>query len=83
MAARLNKRHSEDVRQKIQASVIVDRFRKAHLGELELSEMQYKTGLALLDRSVPKLAQIQHAGHDGGAIQITDVPWLKDRALCR
>lgn len=65
MAARLNRKHSEDIRKKIQASVILDRFTRCHMGELELTEMQYKTGLALLDRSVPKLSQIQGSGGEG------------------
>lgn len=70
MAARLNARHSEVVRQKIQASVIVDRFQKHFLGKLELTKTQIDVGNSLLDRSVPKLAQIQHTGADGGPIQL-------------
>lgn len=70
MAARLNRRHSEEIRQKIQASVIIDRFQKHFLGKLELSPTQIKVGDSLLDRSVPKLAQIQHTGEDGGPIRI-------------
>lgn len=65
MAVRLNKRHSDMVRQKIQASVIVDRFQKHFRGELELTPTQIKVGEVLLDRSVPKLQQIQGAGEEG------------------
>lgn len=74
MAARLNKRHSELVREKIRASVIVDRFQKHFLGELEMTKTQIDVGNSLLDRSVPKLAQIQHTGADGGPIQIIAKP---------
>lgn len=70
MAARLNPRHSELVRTKIQASVIIDRFQKHFMGKLDLSATQIKVGECLLDRSVPKLAQIQHTGAGGGAIQV-------------
>jgi hypothetical protein len=70
MAARLNRHHSEEIRQKIQASVIIDRFEKHVRGELELSATQVAAGNSLLDRSVAKLQQIQHTGPNGGAIQI-------------
>ena len=62
MAARLNRMHSEQVRAKIQASVIIDRFTKCVKGELKLTPVQVSAGTSLLDRSVPKLSQIQHLG---------------------
>ena len=62
MAARLNKRHSEEVRAKIQASVIIDRLQKCVSGEIEMTAIQVSAANALLDRSVPKLQQIQHVG---------------------
>lgn len=71
MAARLNRKHSEEIRQKIQASVIIDRFHKHCMGTLEMTSSQIKAGEALLDRSVPKLSQIQHTGGDGGPINLT------------
>lgn len=70
MAARLNRRHSEEVRAKIQASVILDRLHKHMNGDLEMTSTQLKAAEMLLDRSVPKLQQIQHTGANGGAIQI-------------
>ena len=70
MAARLNPRHSDEIRRKIQASVIVTRFHKHFMGELEMTASQIKSGEILLDRSVPKLQQIQHAGHDGGQLVV-------------
>jgi hypothetical protein len=70
MAARINKRHSEEIRQKIQASVILDRFHKHFMGKLELTPTQVKVGETLLDRSVPKLSQIQHTGGDGGPLKV-------------
>lgn len=69
MAARLNRMHSEQVRQKIQASVIIDRFTKCVNGELELTAQQIAAGTALLDRSVPKLSQIQHTGDSENPIK--------------
>lgn len=68
MAARLNKRHSELVRAKIQASVLLHRLHKCAIGELELTPVQLAAANSLLDRSVPKLSQIQHTGQDGGPV---------------
>lgn len=73
MAARLNRKHSEDIRKKIQAAVIVDRFHKHMMGEIEMSATQIKAGSELLDRSVPKLSQIQHTGDEGGPIEFSEV----------
>jgi len=69
MAARLDPRHSDTVRQKIQASVIVDRMQKHIMGELEMSATQVNAANSLLDRSVPKLSQIQHVGDKENPIQ--------------
>ena len=64
MAARLNPRHTEMVRQKIQASVLIDKLQKCVDGELEMNRNQLTAAIALLDRSVPKLQQIQHSGDE-------------------
>jgi hypothetical protein len=64
MAARLNKRHSDEVRARIQASLLVNRLHDCAMGELELTQIQVKAIEALLDRSVPKLSQIQHVGDE-------------------
>jgi hypothetical protein len=62
MAARLNRMHSEQVRAKIQASVLIDRLQKHVSGEIEMTSSQITAAQVLLDRSVPKLSQIQHTG---------------------
>ena len=71
MAARLNRHHAEEIRQKIQASVIIDRLEKCVAGEIEMTATQVAAANTLLDRSVAKLSQIQHTGPDGGPIQLT------------
>jgi hypothetical protein len=78
MAARLSRQHSEQVRQKIQASVIIDRLTKHVNGELELSATQVAAANSLLDRSVPKLAQIQHVGDENKPVRI-EVSWKSSR----
>lgn len=71
MAARLNKRHSDLVRAKIQASNLIHRLNQCAMGEVELTTVQLGAINSLLDRSVPKLSQIQHVGDDdGGPIRI-------------
>jgi len=69
MAARLNRHHSEEIRQKIQASVIIDRLQRHIDGTLEMSATQVAAANSLLDRSVPKLQQIQHVGDEDQPIK--------------
>jgi hypothetical protein len=64
MAARLNKRHSDEVRAKIQASLLVNRLHSCAMGEIELTPTQVNAINSLLDRSVAKLSQIQHVGDE-------------------
>jgi hypothetical protein len=72
MAARLNRKHSEEVRAKIQASALVYRLNACAMGEVEMTATQVKAAEALLDRSVPKLSQIQHVGdEDGGPVKVS------------
>ena len=70
MPARLNPRHSDMVRQKIQASVIIDRLQKHVAGKIEMTATQVAAANSLLDRSLAKLQQIQHVGDNGGPIRI-------------
>jgi len=70
MAARLNPRHTELVRQKIQAGNIIHRLTQHVNGEVDMSSTQVTAALGLLDRSVPKLQAIQHVGdEEGGPIK--------------
>lgn len=68
MAARLNKRHSEEVRAKIQASNLIHRLSQCAMGEVELTPVQLGAINSLLDRSVAKLSQIQHVGDEDAPI---------------
>lgn len=71
MAARLNRHHAEEIRQKIQASNIIHRLQQHVNGEVEMSATQVAAANSLLDRSVPKLQQVQHVGDDeGGPIKV-------------
>lgn len=52
MAARLRAHHQEDVRQKIQASQIINRLQDYFNGNVELSQGQIQSAKILLDKSV-------------------------------
>jgi hypothetical protein len=70
MAVRLNKRHSEEVRARIQASLLVNRLHDCAMGDVELSPTQVNAINSLLDRSVPKLSQIQHVGDSEAPVEL-------------
>lgn len=56
MAARLNPRHSEMVREKIRATQLVNRLEDHVFGEAELSATQVTAALGLLRKCVPDLS---------------------------
>ena len=70
MAARLRKFHSDEIRQKIQASCIIDRLQKHINGDVDMTSTQVSAAMGLLDRSVPKLSQIQHVGDEDNPVHI-------------
>lgn len=55
MAARLNRRHQEAIREKIRASQLVNRLEKHVLDDLDLSSTQVNAALGLLKKCVPDL----------------------------
>ena len=64
--------HSEQVRAKIKADKLLERLEQAGMGHIELTQVQLGAINSLLDRSVPKLSQIQHVG-DNSADPISHV----------
>jgi hypothetical protein len=54
--------HTDQVRAKIKTGVLMDRLQKNAMGEIEMTRDQIKSAEILLDRSLPKLQQIQHSG---------------------
>jgi|SRR5690606_6145311 len=64
MAARLNKRHQEMVRQKIQASQLINRLTDHALGNLEkpLDATQVRAIEILLNKSLPNLTSMELSG---------------------
>ena len=57
MAARLNKRHSDSCRQRIQTSQLLNRLQKHALGEIEMTTEQRDSAKFLISMSMSKPAQ--------------------------
>lgn len=70
MAARLNPRQKAQTCAAIQSTLLLKRLQDDANGKIELTSGQRKSIEILLDRTVPKLAQIQHTGADGGPFQL-------------
>lgn len=70
MAARLNPRQRAQTCAAIQSTLLMKRLQDDANGKIELTAGQRRSIEILLDRTVPKLAQIQHTGEDGGPFQI-------------
>lgn len=68
MAARLRKHHQDDVREKIQASQIINRLQDHFDGAVELSATQMKAAEILLKKSLPDLSAVEVTGADGEAL---------------
>lgn len=81
MAARLNKRHQDDIRQKIQAGVLIDLLHKNAMGTLqpEMSQSRVRSAQILLDKSVSN-APTELTGANGDPIEIANVPWVQGRS---
>lgn len=73
MAARLNRRHQESVREKIRATQLVNALQK-HVFSVDkdkkLDSTQVTAALGLLKKCVPDLSATALTGADGGPIQI-------------
>jgi hypothetical protein len=70
MAARKRKGLSENTRDRIQASMLVNRLTDHALGKCEMSATQVNATRILLSKSLPDLQSIQLAGEGGGPVQI-------------
>lgn len=74
MAARLNNRHSDMVRAKIQASQLINVLQNHALGTSneDLSASRLKAIEILLRKSVPDLQSIQLSGDEENPVQIVN-----------
>lgn len=71
MAARtLRPKHSEEIRAKIQTSVILDYLHKHIKGLHEMTPAQVRSAEILLKKSIPDLSAVQLSGPNGGDIPL-------------
>lgn len=72
MAARLNNRHQQMVRDKIQASQLINRLQDHVDGRVELTAAQVNSAKILLDRSLPVLQSVEHTtdGDSGFVVKL-------------
>ena len=59
MAARLRKNHQEEIRTKIQASVLVNRLMGHVEGKNQMSPSQIRAAEVLLNKSLPNLSDVK------------------------
>jgi len=73
MAERLNPRHQESVRAKIQTTQLINRLTAHALGKLKkpMDASQVRAAEVLLKKRLPDLATVEHTGKDGDPIQVT------------
>jgi hypothetical protein len=68
MATRLNRRHSQMVREKIQAVQLINRLQSEALGEIELTVGQRDSAKFLIHHAIGSPPQEVLAEHDGKII---------------
>lgn len=68
---------TEQHRSKIANSQILNRLIGHVEGNVELSATQVSAGLGLLKKCLPDLTNVQLTGEDGGAIQVTWLPFAE------
>lgn len=62
MPKRLRPQHQEEVRAKIQASMLINRLTKCAMGEIKMTGDQIRAAEILLKKSVPDLQAVQLSG---------------------
>jgi hypothetical protein len=70
MAARLNLRHQSMVRDKIQASQLINRLEAHALGEVELSATQVRAIEVLLRKILPDLSSVEVSGDEENPVAV-------------
>lgn len=81
MAARKQLWHPDEVRQKIQASQLINRL-MAHINSPEplMDSSQVTAATKLLNKVLPDLSATQLTGHDGGPLKVQIVRYADDKA---
>jgi hypothetical protein len=77
ITAKLNPRHQQLIRDKINAALLVERLTECALGQTELTSQQMKAIEILLKKSVPDLSAVEMTGDADAPVLlkvITGVP---------
>lgn len=80
MAARLNRRHQDMVRDKIQASQLINRLTDHALGKTELTATQVRAIEVLLRKSVPDLSSVEVSGNAESPLSVQIVRYADNNA---
>jgi hypothetical protein len=59
MAARINKKHQDSVRLRIQVSQLINRLQGCAMGKVEMTPAQMKAAEVLLKKALPDLSQVE------------------------
>lgn len=73
MAARLNARHDDEARKKIQTSQLINRLQGEALGEIELKDGQRKAIEILLRKSLPDLSAVTLTGDENNPVAFRQI----------
>lgn len=77
MAARLNTRQAQSVREHIQTTQIVKRLQNHIDGEVDLKPSQVTAALGLLRKTIPDLAKTEVTGEDGKPLAVAIVNYAR------
>jgi hypothetical protein len=80
MAARLNPKNQQSVRDKIQATQLVNRLTDHALGKISLEATQIKAIEILLKKSVPDLSAVTISGDAENPLVTTSIDYKMDSA---
>jgi hypothetical protein len=70
MAARLNRRHQDLVRDKIQANQLINRLESHALGEVDLTQTQIRAIEILLNKTIPNLTAVELSGDEENPVVV-------------
>ena len=73
MAARLNPAWDQRTRDKIQATMLINRLQDFVQAKVEMSPAQVTAALGLLKKAVPDLQSVALTGGDGGPVQLQTI----------
>lgn len=77
MAARkLRPKHTDEIRNKIRASQLVNRLENHVFGEVEMNSTQVTAALGLLKKCVPDIQAVTHSGDENHPIEMR-IGWQK------